>query len=49
MSEKIKYYQLYRWGWDCHCGEFNETMDDPSYEESLICEECGKEFTDFEE
>jgi len=42
--KKVNYYRLERWGWECPCGQFNETEEDPSYEESLICEDCGEEF-----
>lgn len=49
MTETIKYYELKLWGWDCPCGQFNETDNNPNYADYLFCDECGKKFTDFEE
>ena len=49
MSETIKYYAIESWGWECPCGHWNEEDEDPGYQESLICGDCGKVFTDFEE
>jgi len=49
MSEPIKYYTVERWGWECPCGQFNEVDDDPAYQATMTCEDCGKEFSAFEE
>ncbi len=45
--EEVEYYELDRWGWECpKCGNFNETEEDPSYADTVVCEgdDCGEEF-----
>jgi hypothetical protein len=42
--EEVSYYEITNYGWECPCGQFNEEQDDPMYLESVVCEECGKEF-----
>ena len=33
------------WGWECpDCEHWNETQDNPDYEETVFCDGCGKEF-----
>jgi hypothetical protein len=34
-----------RWGWECpKCKDWNETEDDPNYQDTIYCEQCGGEF-----
>ncbi len=42
--EKIDWYTIERYAWECSCGQFNEEDEDPTYMETFVCEECGKEF-----
>lgn len=49
MSETIKYYEIPKWGWECPCGEFNEVDDNPEYIATMVCEDCGEEYSVFEE
>ena len=37
--------ELDYWGWECsECQHWNETQDNPDYEDSVCCEECQSEF-----
>jgi peptide subunit release factor 1 (eRF1) len=43
--KEAEYHELDRWGWDCpDCDHWQETEEDPAYEETLICESCDGEF-----
>ncbi len=44
MEEEITYFEIPGWGWDCPCGWWNESEEDPAYEELVYCEDCGKGF-----
>lgn len=45
----IKYYEIERWGWECPCGQLNESEENPAYLDNLVCDDCGETFTEFEE
>jgi uncharacterized protein YbaR (Trm112 family) len=39
ISEETRYV------WECpKCQHFNESCDDPNYEESMWCEDCNESF-----
>lgn len=41
----VKVEELQMWGFECpDCGHWNETGEDPTYYETITCDECGKEF-----
>ena len=45
--EQVEYNELDYWGWECpdkECGHWNETQDDPAYQDSVTCDGCGKEY-----
>ncbi|MCK5609197.1 hypothetical protein KAR91_45405 [Candidatus Pacearchaeota archaeon] len=43
--EKVEIGPLDRWGWECpKCTMWNETEDDPSYQDTVCCEDCGAEY-----
>ncbi len=43
--EKVDIEPLDYWGWEClQCDNWNETQDNPEYQESVICDKCGKKF-----
>jgi hypothetical protein len=43
--KEVEYNELDYWGWECpECGHWNETQDDPGYQETVMCEECPGEF-----
>jgi len=48
-KKMIKYSQVQMWGWECACGEWNEEEEDPRDTEELVCNDCEKTFTEFEE
>jgi len=48
--KEAKYSELEYWGWECpDCQNWNETQDDPSYDESIFCDKCGHEFEPIQE
>ena len=50
MSDKVKYTKVERWEWNCpSCDGWNEEEEDPGYHPELICDDCGKGFSDLEE
>jgi len=39
MMDEVKYEEIDRWGWECpKCGNWNETEDDPSYQDTVFCD-----------
>jgi peptide subunit release factor 1 (eRF1) len=43
--EQVKMEELTRWGWECpNCDHWNETEEDPDYQEFVKCETCNLEF-----
>lgn len=39
IMEEVEYNELDYWGWECpKCGHWNETQDDPGYQETVFCE-----------
>ena len=49
--DEVEYSELDYWIWECpKCGHWNETQDDPSYQETVFCEggsgrnTCGEEY-----
>ena len=48
--KKAKYHECVRYCWDCpECDHYNEDTEDPAYQETVFCEECGQEFEPEEE
>ena len=38
----VEYQEMDRWGWECPlCGNWNETDDDPHYDDTVFCEGKG--------
>lgn len=45
MLEKVEVWSVDRWGFECpECGDWNEFDEDPSYQDEVYCEGCGKSF-----
>ena len=45
--KEVEYSEIERWGWECPvCGQWNEEEDDPSYQETVLCQnpKCNGEF-----
>ena len=45
--EEVEVHELQMWGWECpKCGHWNETEEDPSYQETVFCDGdgCNEEF-----
>ena len=44
--EKVEFFEVTSWAWECPCGQLNEEENDPGYEETIFCQnlECEKEF-----
>jgi hypothetical protein len=43
--DKVEVNTLDRWGWECpECNDWMEEEMDPSYEESVCCDNCGTEY-----
>ena len=42
--EEVTYEELDRWGWECSCKYWNELEDDPNYMDTVICDNCFKEY-----
>ena len=43
--EKVKVEPLDRWGFECpKCSGWTELDDDPNYQDSVVCDDCGAEF-----
>jgi hypothetical protein len=43
--KKVEFNELEYWGWECpECKEWNETQDDPNYQEQVDCGNCGESF-----
>lgn len=42
---QVELSKLDVWGWECpECKEWNETNDDPAYQEEVYCENCSCTF-----
>lgn len=42
---KITFFEIEMWGWICpNCQQTNSIEDDPAYEESVTCFDCGEEY-----
>jgi hypothetical protein len=47
IMKEAEYHEIEYWGWECpdpKCGHWNETQDDPSYNETVMCEKCCEDF-----
>ena len=45
--DEVEYHKMTMWEWECpKCGFHNETEDDPSYQETVFCENgsCNGEY-----
>jgi peptide subunit release factor 1 (eRF1) len=43
--EQVEYNELDYWRGECpKCQGWNETQDDPGYQDSVICDDCGSEY-----
>jgi hypothetical protein len=45
----VKYHKECVWVWECCCGNVNEEEIDPKRFNSVVCQDCGSVFEDFEE
>ena len=43
--KEVEYWESDCWGWDCPgCQRWNETQEEPAYQDYVECDGCGERF-----